>query len=272
MVILSFVQNFKQTKAFLIMLSKPLIVAHRGVSSLEIENTMPAFRRAIEIGADMIEFDVQQTKDKKLVICHDFNLKRLGGKDIDINKISLNELKGIKISDLKISGGKTGSMPTLEDFLKEFVGKIDFNLEIKSISDHVFTEIDQLLSLLDFYKAQNFVIISSFDFKVLKKIRSLRKDLRLAMLVGGDEIFWWNGFFKEKYLIKKALSIGAENIHIPMKNVRKKFVFLAHKSGLKVVPFVACPGKDFEKCLECGVDGIFTNHPQNFIDINHTKS
>jgi glycerophosphoryl diester phosphodiesterase len=263
---------------------KLLIIAHRGVSSLEIENTMSAFRRAVEIGADMIEFDVQQTKDKKLVICHDFNLKRLGGIDVDIDKISLNELKKIKIKNKKISEEKTELIPTLEEFLKEFVGKINastapsidpepakrinFNLEIKSIFGHVFTEIDQLLNLLDFYKAQNRVLISSFDFDLLKKIRDLRKDLRLAMLVGQDEIFFWNRFFKEERLIKKALSIGAENIHVPMKNINKKFVDLAHKFGLKILPFVAYPGKDFQKCLECGVDGIFTNHPQEFIRKN----
>ena len=245
--------------------SKPLIVAHRGVSSLEIENTMPAFRKAVTLCADMIEFDVQQTKDKKLVICHDFNLKRLGGIDVDIDKISLNELKKIKIKNQKISEEKTGSIPTLEEFLKKFVGKIDFNLEIKSNSGHVFTEIEQSLNLLDFYKAQDCVLISSFDFYLLKKIRNLRKDLRLAMLVDDNEIFYWNRFFKEKYLIKKALSTGAENLHIPMKNINKKFVDLAHKARLKILPFVACPGKDFEKCLDCGVGGIFTNHPQEFI-------
>jgi len=176
--------------------SKPLIIAHQGESSLENENTMPAFRRAFEVGSDMIEFDIQQTKDKKLVIFHDLNLKRLGGIDIDVDKMSLDELKEIKIKDSHISDGRVGRIPTLEEFLKEFAGRLDFNLEIKSYPKKPFVEIDQLFSLLDFYKVQDSALLSSFDFNLLKKIRDLRKDLRLAMLVGRGEIFYWNRFFK----------------------------------------------------------------------------
>ncbi|MEK7120290.1 MAG: glycerophosphodiester phosphodiesterase [Patescibacteria group bacterium] len=246
--------------------SKPLIIAHRGVSSLEIENTMPAFRRAVEIGAPMLEFDVQQTKDKKLVICHDFNLKRLGGVDIDIDKMSFDELREIKIKNPEISEEKTGSIPTLEDFLKEFVGKIDFNLEIKSVSGHVFTEIDQLLNLLDFYKAQNSVSISSFDFGIMQKINALRSDLKLAVLASGSDLRWWNRCFDERRAIRKALSVKAVNLHFPVKKLRKNFINKIHEAGLKAFTYTVYPGKDFEKCLECGVDGIFTNHPQEFID------
>ncbi len=260
---------------------KPLIIAHRGVSSLEIENTMPAFRKAVEIGADMIEFDVQQTKDKKLVVCHDFNLKRLGEIDVDIDKISLDELKEIKIKNLEISGEKTGHIPTLEDFLKEFVGKINtsmllsidpepverikFNLEIKSVSGHVFTEIDQLLNLLDFYKAQNSVLISSFDFGVMQKISALRSDLKLAVLAGDSDLRWWNRCFDERRVIEKALSVGAKNLHLPVKKLRKNFINKIHEASLKAFIYTVYPGKDFEKCLKCGVDGIFTNYPQEFI-------
>lgn len=252
--------------------SKPLIIAHRGVSSLEIENTVPAFRKAVEIGADMIEFDVQQTKDKKLVICHDFNLKRLGGIDKNIDEITFDELKEIKIENPKISEEKTGSIPTLEDFLKEFAGKIKFNLEIKSVSGHVFTETDQILNLLDFYKAQNSVLISSFDFDVMQKISALRSDLELAVLVGDSDLRWWNRRFDERRAIRKALSVGAKNLHLPVKKLHKNFINKIHEAGLKAFVYTVYPGKDFEKCLECGIDGIFTNHPQEFVDIDFVKS
>ena len=245
--------------------SKPLITAHRGVSSLEIENIMPAFKKAVEIGASMLEFDVQQTKDNQLVIIHDFNLKRLSGEDIDVNKISLDDLRKIKIFNSKLSKDKFGWVPTLEEFLKEFAGKIDFNLEIKSISGHVFTELHQLFNLLDFYKAQNSVLISSFDFGVMQRIGALRSDLKLAVLVGSSDLRWWNRYFDEKRAIRKALFVGAKNLHLPVKKLRKNFISKIHGAGLKAFVYAVCSGKDFEKCLKYGVDGIFTNHPQEFI-------
>jgi len=53
----------------------PMIIAHRGASALAVENTIESFRKAIDLGADMIEFDVRRTKDKVFVVYHDKFLK-----------------------------------------------------------------------------------------------------------------------------------------------------------------------------------------------------
>lgn len=72
-----------------------LKVGHRGARAYEIENTIDSFKRAIELGANAIELDVRMSKDKRLVICHDDNLKRVFGIDARIDSTTLDELKTI---------------------------------------------------------------------------------------------------------------------------------------------------------------------------------
>ena len=73
----------------------PLIIAHRGASALAPENTLAAFRKAIEDGAEGIEFDVRLSKDGKAVVFHDADLKRIAGRDEKIIDLSFAELQKI---------------------------------------------------------------------------------------------------------------------------------------------------------------------------------
>jgi glycerophosphoryl diester phosphodiesterase len=89
-----------------------LQVGHRGAKAYEIENTLESFKKAIELGANAIELDVRKSKDGKLVIIHDDNLKKVFGKDILVNQATLKELK--QLTENKI--------PTIEEAL-EFIDK-----------------------------------------------------------------------------------------------------------------------------------------------------
>ena len=77
------------------------IIAHRGSSGEAPENTMYAFRKAVEDGADAIETDVRKTKDGVLIIMHDATLKRIAGDDFadfDVTKMTYDEIKDVDIS------------------------------------------------------------------------------------------------------------------------------------------------------------------------------
>jgi glycerophosphoryl diester phosphodiesterase len=101
-----------------------LKVGHRGAKAYEMENTRQSFQRAIELGANAIEMDVRSSKDGKLVIIHDENLKRVFGRDVRVNESTLNELK-------ILSGDK---IPTLEEAL-QFIDKkvVKILLELKEV-------------------------------------------------------------------------------------------------------------------------------------------
>ena len=93
---------------------KPLVIAHRGASSAEPENTLRAFKAAYKADADGIELDVVHSKDKKVVVTHDANVKRLTGTDQDVDKLTYAELS-------QLDFGKGERIPLLEDVFDHFV-------------------------------------------------------------------------------------------------------------------------------------------------------
>ncbi|MDY4793029.1 MAG: glycerophosphodiester phosphodiesterase family protein, partial [Pararoseburia sp.] len=104
------------------------LYAHRGLhdnKSEAPENTMPAFRKAIEKGYG-IELDIQLTKDDVIVVCHDFDLKRVCGADVKIKDLTYEELQQYKICD------SNETVPKFSDFLKLVDGQVPLIIEYKS--------------------------------------------------------------------------------------------------------------------------------------------
>ena len=111
--------------------TQPRIFAHRGLALDSVgapidENTMHAFARAIEVGAQYIESDIQVTADGVAVLFHDDDLKRVAGIDSPVQALSLGELQAIRLEN-------GGQIPTLAEALKEFP-TARFNLDFKSVA------------------------------------------------------------------------------------------------------------------------------------------
>ena len=104
---------------------KMVIIAHRGASNLAPENTLKAFKKAIELKADYIEFDVHQSNDGEIVIMHDANTFRTTRHLGSIKEMTLEELKQLDCGD----GEK---IPTLQELIKIAKGKIGLNCEVKA--------------------------------------------------------------------------------------------------------------------------------------------
>ncbi len=144
-----------------------MIVAHRGASSLAKENTIESFKKAIEIGVDMIEFDVRRTKDRALIVHHD---ELIAGKPV-------KELTYDEIS--KTSAAQGFSAPTLEEVLQCTSGKIELDVEIKE--EGYEKETVELLSR--YFGAEQFVI-TSFHDSCIKRIKSNRPDIKTGLILG----------------------------------------------------------------------------------------
>jgi len=111
-------------------------IAHRGFSGCYPENTLLAFKKAIEIGADMIEFDVRVTSDNELVVCHDPSMARLCTRDALVEKLTLKELQ-------KFDLGFGQTIPTVEQLLETCAGQIGMNIHVKVPGD-VFDRVIEL--------------------------------------------------------------------------------------------------------------------------------
>ena len=123
--------------------NRVLIFGHRGAGNLAPENTIKSFRKAIELKADFIEFDILETKDGKIVVCHDEEISRLTGHHGFVRDLTLEELKSFDFGD----GEK---IPTFEELIEVTKGKINLNCEVivEGISNKV-VEIIKKYGIID---------------------------------------------------------------------------------------------------------------------------
>jgi glycerophosphoryl diester phosphodiesterase len=224
-----------------------LVIAHRGANNLATENTLNAFQKAIELGADYIEFDVHQLKDGKIIIMHDANTFRMTGQSRTLKNITYVELKKLEIGD----GEK---IPTLHELIKLAKGKIALNCEVKAKG---LTE--NLVKILQKAYIIESTIISSFKNDILLKIQNIEPGLRLAAL-RPRRLQWITSLISPKKLIKTALKNQFYAVNPRHFFVNRKFIERAHNHNLKVFPWIVDSEKKMMKLVKMGVDGIITNN------------
>lgn len=109
-----------------------LVIAHRGARNRATENSIAAFEAAIADGVTAIEFDVQLTVDRVPVVCHDDHLIRLTGVDARISRLTLDELREVRV---RAPGFEPQPVPTLAQVLHVLDGRVDIYAELKAMLD-----------------------------------------------------------------------------------------------------------------------------------------
>jgi glycerophosphoryl diester phosphodiesterase len=235
-----------------------LVIAHRGASADRPENTLSAFRLAVEQRADMIETDLHLSRDGVIVVRHDPDLASLGLK---------RELRATDLAQIRsLDAGDGEKIPTLDEVLDRFGAKIAFNLEIKSGSDGAYPGLEAaVLRAVEQRGLLASTLFSSFCDDVLGQLRALSSTARLAVLVSRRQ---------SKGALERARSVGAEALNPWFGLANADFVELAHAEGFAVYPYTVDALADMRRCLEVGVDGLFTNHPyrlRELLDASRSK-
>jgi glycerophosphoryl diester phosphodiesterase len=151
-------------------MKRVLIVAHRGASAYEPENTIRSFERAFKLGADFVELDVRLSKDGVLVVIHDEAADRTTNGSGLVRSLTLNQLR-------LLDAGKGEKIPTLKEVLERFNrDEHMFFIEAKEPGLE-----EKLLEAIAEHKAQNRVTVTSFYHSVLKKIKEKRKDIKCGV-------------------------------------------------------------------------------------------
>jgi glycerophosphoryl diester phosphodiesterase len=140
-----------------------LRIAHRGAAGTRPELTRPAFERALEIGVDMIELDVQLTRDGQLVVLHDRQLGRTVGGEGPVRERALAELQALDAGSWFDARWAGATVPSLDDVLGWTAGRAELNVEIKSPPLDWTATADALLTLLTDRQRLDGTIISSFQ-------------------------------------------------------------------------------------------------------------
>jgi glycerophosphoryl diester phosphodiesterase len=224
------------------MSNKPLIIAHRGASAYAHENTLEAFRIAMEMGADMIEFDVRRTGDDVLVLSHDDSIE--GNL---ITDLTYDEIHGIAMDAGYL-------IPTLEETFKLTMGKIKLDIELKE--DGYAVRVAELA--MNYMETADFVITSSLDSAV-KAVKSSYPEVRTGLVLGARPVTrLLHSLFSERRVRDTAVDILA----VDRKLLRLGFMRTAKRLGLPVFIWTVNDRKLMGKLLSSeGVAGIFTDKP-----------
>jgi glycerophosphoryl diester phosphodiesterase len=145
------------------------IYAHRGVSATEPENTLRAFRRALEIGADGIELDVHATRDRVPVVIHDRNVARTTSGEGNVDELTLDRLQ-------ELDAGRGERVPTFHEVLAIVGDRAHLDVEIKQAG----IEREVLATLARFPEVR--WAISSFDWGILRAVRALAPEAEIWLL------------------------------------------------------------------------------------------
>ncbi|NOJ71853.1 glycerophosphodiester phosphodiesterase [Paenibacillus alvei] len=156
------------------------IVAHRGYAAVHPENTMEAFRRSIQMGADTLEIDVHHSKDGIPVVIHDDSLDRTTTGTGRIREKTVAEIQQVDAGK-KFSPEFAGcSVPLLEEVLELCGGKVGLQLELKEHNTE--EELQAILHLVNQYEMMERTTFISFYPDNLRILRSLNEDIELALL------------------------------------------------------------------------------------------
>jgi len=225
-----------------------LKIAHRGASGNFPENTVCAFRAAIDAGAEMCELDVQLSRDGAIVVIHDETVERTTDGKGEVAELTLEELKRLD-AGAKFKGGavKGERIPTLDEVFSVTSGKCGLNIELKAGGlEHQVAQIMQARNAL----ADS--IVSSFDWEYLKNIQQLHFNIRVGLLA--EE--------KPVDLMMNAVAMRAHSINPRWDMVTSDLCKAAHERGLKVYTWTVDADARMRALIACGVDGIMTNYSE----------
>lgn len=245
-----------------------IVIAHRGSNKVAPQNTMPAFRQAIEEGTDGFETDVHLTKDGQLVICHNYTVDETSDGTGLITSYTLEELKKLDFGSYFSEDFRGTRLPTLDEFLEltSAYGESVINIELKSPPKNRLEMVRKTLDAIVKYNVLERVIISSFDSRILKAVKSIEPQCKTAFLYPATNPST-HRFESVPFLTVK--STGADIIHPISAFVNRSLVHTAHKLGLKVNVWTVDDEPTVRRLLACGVDGIITNCPgkvRSYID------
>jgi glycerophosphoryl diester phosphodiesterase len=228
----------------------PLIIAHRGASALEPENSLAAFRRAAADGADGVELDVLCCATGEVVVFHDDDLTRLGARPERIDALSLAALQAVQLT----SGA---SIPTLEEVLDACGPRLLVNVELKAaeLGDVALgTLVNRVAALLDAAGASERALVSSFDPRAVALWRQRAPSVRSALLFERDGSLPFRRAWTLARL--RPFAVHPQQVLCGPRAVRRW-----HRRGFRVHVWTVDDPGTLRQCRDVGVDGIITNDP-----------
>ncbi|TGN00487.1 glycerophosphodiester phosphodiesterase [Leptospira yasudae] len=241
-------------------LKRPLVFAHRGFSGEFPENTMIAFKKAIDVKADLIELDVTLSEDREVVVIHDDDLDRTTKLVGSVRNFEAEILTDLDAGSWFSRKYKKETIPLLSDVLRLIrKSKTDLNVEIKSTAmDSSVNENSietKVLHLIRTFQVSDRIVISSFSWECLERIRNLDPRIKLGVLVGDE-----SGNVEQA--IAFAETIRAWSIHPSTEEATEENLRRISEKNFLSVVYTVNEVSEMKRFLGRGANGLFTNFPK----------
>ncbi|MCC2684138.1 MAG: glycerophosphodiester phosphodiesterase [Paenibacillaceae bacterium] len=208
-------------------------IAHRGYPVKYPENTLSSFQAAVALSPSHVELDVHLSKDGVPVVMHDHTINRTSNGKGRIKDYTLAELKQFRLSEVE-------TIPTLEEALRVIKGHATVLVELKQ-AGHLYDGLEaKTLEVIRKLDMIDQVLISSFNHLSLEVMRSLTKDVRFSLLLGGPTTFVFDAMKQ----------VGATHLSIPYNYLTREYVTACKERGFQLLARVVDSEEVMEKMLE----------------------
>lgn len=234
-------------------------VAHRGASAQYPENTLLAFRKAIEQGVDVLEIDIHRTADHELIVMHDPTLERTTNGHGNIHEHLLQEIR-------QLDAGQGETVPLLKEAIQlARESQVRLYVEVKGATEP--EELAIAEGVIQALEATNFLsqtIVTSFSAKALLRAKTLNPEVS-TMLDPSPQ----DGSLTPRQICAQALAAGANCVSYDFHLLTPEIAKECRLSGLALWPWAPDEPEDIRNVLSLDVQGMMTNRPDTLNEVLH---
>ena len=250
------------------MTPSPLILGHRGASAVAPENTLAAFSRAIQDGADGIEFDVRLSRDRVPVVIHDATLKRTGLTECLVGELSAAELCEVDVGRWFAEPRQTGTqafagekLPTLAQVFELFSANTGvLYVEMKSNAGEGAALAAAVTNGIEEFRMANRVVVASFDLDAIAEVKRIDTGIRAAALFE-PRISRPISSVRRLKMVDLALDVGAEEIALHHTLAHGRVIEKAKREGLEIVVWTVDDPEWIARASALGIKALIANNP-----------
>jgi glycerophosphoryl diester phosphodiesterase len=232
-------------------------IAHRGASGIAPENTLAAFKKAIEIGIDAVELDLHGTADGEIVVIHDASLDRTTNMRGLIKQTTLETIKQADAGAWFNPEFEGEKVPTLAEALACITDNAIALLEIKD--DTIAEAVVQKIREMDLLEL---TVIISFHTAVLQTVRTLEPRIPTGWLIGNN-----NGHTHPIQLCQQLGTLGSSLLNVNHQLITEEFAYEIRRRGIALWSWTVDDIDLMRQMQAFGVQGITSNYPERFSEI-----
>ena len=249
----------------------PLIIAHRGDSARAPENTLAAFRSAVDAGADGIELDVRLTKDGEVVVFHDSSLTRIAGRKNKLIQLTADELRDVdagswfdrkkqSLANAKFAQEKIPTLAETLATLETFEGLL--YIELKGRDEDIERLARAVCGMIRGSPLLPRIIVKSFKLHAIPLVKEFCPGVRTAALFAPKVRSLLR---KNRHILDIPVETGADEISVHYTLATRKVCDESARRGLDVVIWTADHTRWIRRGIEFGLKAIITNDPAKML-------